>query len=274
VTAPSSARRQAEEALAYNRRHIATEAGVPRFWTEHETRLDSALRTLLAAHKEAEAALSEERRKREEAETRAMEFGDALDMALEKKAPDVRALRGAAFQQFWAWQEVSGHIGRGTSLYGEIEACIEEAFRLGAVAATAPAPQRSQTLTRAEAIAAGIPIPPDAVGVRIWGASVTAPAPQPDPSLLGRIEAACGIPDPAQACRTVLALCREARERGALDLRIGAPAPPAGDGVREAAERLRESLARNREGTDGDARVVGWAIRLLDALDAAERGTR
>lgn len=29
--------------------------------------------------------------------------------------------------------------------------------------------------------------------------------------LLDRIEAACGLPDPAEACRTVLALCREAR---------------------------------------------------------------
>ena len=48
------------------------------------------------------------------------------------------------------------------------------------LAATAPAPQPAQTLTRAEAIAAGIPIPPDAVGVRIWGASVTAHDPQPE----------------------------------------------------------------------------------------------
>jgi hypothetical protein len=148
----SAARRQAEEALAYNRRHIATEAGVPRFWTEHETRLDSALRALLAANGEAERLLRE-------VAGGAVVFDD-------ERVP-----------------------------YIEVQIDAETWAEVKRFAATAPAPQRSQTLTRAEAIAAGIPIPPDAVGVRIWGASVTAPA------------------------------------------------PPAGDGVREAAERLRVRMS-------------------------------
>jgi hypothetical protein len=103
--------------------------------------------------------------------------------------------------------------------------------------------------------------------------AATAPAPQPDPSLLGRIEAACGIPDPAQACRTVLALCREARERSALDLRIGTPAPPAGDGVREAAERLSARL-NDPKMPDYDCvfpHLMEDVYALLAALDAAPK---
>jgi hypothetical protein len=224
VTALSAARRQAEEALAYNRRHIATAAGTPRFWTEHETRLDSALRALLAAT------------------ARVAEREAAFDAQL----TEIAAI-------------VAPHANRSN---------LVDAVR--DLAATAPAPQPAQTLTRAEAIAAGIPIPPDAVGVRIWGASVTAPAPQPDPSLLGRIEAACGIPDPAQACRTVLALCREARERGALDLRIGAPAPPAGDGVGELPADLWAMVAAD------DTVAVMDRLKAHFGLPpyAAQRGTR
>jgi hypothetical protein len=88
----------------------------------------------------------------------------------------------------------------------------------------AKAIREGATITASDASKPGGSTPLRSEGVRTEFPGFTFPAPQPNPSLLGRIESACGIPDPAQACRVILALCREARERAPLDLRI-TPAP-------------------------------------------------
>lgn len=192
------------------------------------------------------AKLDAARRERDEIDQRASELLDALDQALEKKVPDVRALRGAAFQQFWAWQEVSGHIGRGSSLYGEVEACIEEAFRLGALTATAERDEKPEAAKLPDFIRCVIPrgecchqrMPP------------VIPLEAPE----------CNDGDDCcRYCGRGLQPCGACRP---------APLPPE---VREAAEAYR----RLRGGTGGAARLLEMrhqACRLADlvlsALDA------
>mgnify|MGYP000910410425 FL=1 len=159
----SAARRQAEEALARvdALRDLSSPVSLADIRPVTVAAV-AALRGLLEHARGLESALGGERTRREEAEAKALH----TTVYAEAAALRLNHIRKAC-AEYATTNEAS-----------DLAAVIVEILDGATLAAAAsPAPQPTETLTRAEAIAAGIPIHPDAVGVRIWGASATAPAP-------------------------------------------------------------------------------------------------